>query len=61
MYVLYIRTSSEALQWIAPDTPVREVCSSGEECSMFRNLGVIDLTKDIHVCGDMVAAYLYDA
>ena len=31
--------------WIAPDTPVREACSSDKECGIFSDLDVIDLTS----------------
>ena len=30
--------------WIIPDTTVRKACSSGEECGMFSDSGIIDLT-----------------
>ena len=33
--------------WIAPDTPVCEVCSSAEECCIFSNSDVIDLTMSL--------------
>ena len=33
--------------WIVPETQVCKACSSGEECGIFSNSGVLDLTKDI--------------
>ena len=45
--LLYLPRLPSSLTWISPDTPVHKVCSSGEECGIFSDSGVIDLTKEI--------------
>ena len=45
--LLYSPRLSGSPTWIVPGTSVCKAYSGGEECGMFSDSGIIDLTKDI--------------
>ena len=41
--LLYSPRLPDSPTWIAADTPVRKVCSSGEKCGLFSDSSIIDM------------------